>query len=192
MSTVFMHAVVSVDGFIADAEDNVGPLFEWYFNGDAEIVDGGPFKVSRDSVRYVRPMWQRIGTTVMGRHLFDLTNGWEGIPPAGEHIVVVTHRPRPEGWHPEASCQFVGDVGRAIMVAKELAGDRDVAVAAGDVGGHALALGLIDEVAMDVVPVVFGRGKRYFGTLDAQQLLEDSDVVIQGRRVLHLLYRVRR
>jgi dihydrofolate reductase len=191
MSTVFMHAVVSVDGFIADAEDNVGPLFEWYFNGDAEIVDGGPFKVSRDSVRYVRPMWQRIGTTVMGRHLFDLTNGWEGTPPAGEHIVVVTHRPRPEGWHPEASCQFIDDKGRAIMVAKELAGDRDVAVTAGNVGGQALALGLVDEVAMDVVPVVFGRGKRYFGALDAQQLLEDSDVVIQGRRVLHLRYRVR-
>jgi dihydrofolate reductase len=192
MSTVFMHAVVSVDGFIADAEDNVGPLFEWYFNGDAEIVDGGPFKVSRDSVRYVRPMWQRIGTTVMGRHLFDLTNGWEGTPPAGEHIVVVSHRPRPEGWHPEASCQFVDDVGRAIRIARELAGERDVAVTAGDVGGQALALGLVDEVAMDVVPVVFGRGKRYFGTLDAQQLLEDSDVVIQGRRVLHLRYRVRR
>src|SRR2546430_17276818 len=61
MSTVFMHAVVSVDGFIADADDDVGPLFEWYFNGDAEIVDGGPFKVSTDSVRYVRPMWQGIG-----------------------------------------------------------------------------------------------------------------------------------
>jgi dihydrofolate reductase len=191
MSTVFMHAVVSVDGFIADAEDNVGPLFEWYFNGDAEIVDGGPFKVSRDSVRYVRPMWQRIGTTVMGRHLFDLTNGWEGTPPAGDHIVVVTHRPRPEGWHPEASCQFVDDIGRAITVAKELAGDRDVAVTAGDVGGQALALGLVDEVAMDVVPVVFGRGKRYFGALDGQLLLEDSDIVIQGRRVLHLRYRVR-
>jgi dihydrofolate reductase len=192
MSTVFMHAVVSVDGFIADAEDNVDPLFEWYFNGDAEIVDGGPFKVSTDSIRYVRPMWQRIGTTVMGRHLFDLTNGWEGTPPAGEHIVVVSHRPRPEGWHPEASCQFVDDIGRAIMVARELAGDRDVAVTAGNVGGQALALGLVDEVAMDVVPVVFGRGKRYFGALDAQQLLEDPDVVIQGRRVLHLRYRVRR
>jgi dihydrofolate reductase len=192
MSTVFMHAVVSVDGFIADAEDNVGPLFEWYFNGDAEIVDGGPFKVSRDSARYVRPLWQRIGTTVMGRHLFDLTNGWEGTPPAGEHIVVVTHRPRPEGWHPEASCQFVDDIRRAIVVAKELAGDRDVAVTAGNVGGQALALGLVDEVAMDVVPVVFGRGKRYFGALDVQQLLEDSDVVIQGRRVLHVRYRVRR
>jgi hypothetical protein len=48
------------------------------------------------------------------------------------------------------------------------------------------------QVAMDVVPVAFGRGKRYFGALDAQQLLEDSDVVIQGRQVLHLQYRVRR
>ncbi|MBV8715873.1 MAG: dihydrofolate reductase [Chloroflexi bacterium] len=192
MSTVFMHAVVSVDGFIADAEDNVGPLFEWYFNGDAEIVDGGPFKVSAESARYVRPMWQRIGTTIMGRHLFDLTNGWEGVPPAGEHIVVVSHRPRPEGWHPEASCHFVTDVGRAIGVAKELAGERDVALTAGDVGGQALALGLVDEVAMDIVPVVFGRGKRYFGAVDSQQLLEDPDVVIQGRRVLHLRYRVRR
>ena len=132
-----MHAVVSVDGFIADLEENVGPLFDWYFNGDAEIVDGGPFKVSSDSVRYVRPMWQGIGTIVMGRQLFDLTNGWEGTPPAGEHIVVVTHRPRPEGWHPEASCQFVDNISRAIMVAKELAGERDVAVTAGNVGGQA-------------------------------------------------------
>ena len=82
MSTVVMHAVVSVDGFIADAGDEVGPLFEWYFNGDAEIVDGGPFKVSEASIGYVRPMWERIGTTVIGRHLFDLTNGWDGIQPA--------------------------------------------------------------------------------------------------------------
>ncbi|MGH8959920.1 MAG: dihydrofolate reductase family protein [Jatrophihabitantaceae bacterium] len=192
MSTVFMHAVVSVDGFIADPGDDVGPLFDWYFNGDAEIVDGGPFKVSEASVRYVRPMWERIGTTVMGRHLFDLTNGWEGTPPAGDHIVVVTHRPRPEGWHPESSCRFVDDVGAAITVAKELAGERDVAVAAGEMGGQAMALGLVDEVAMDVVPVVFGSGKRYFGTVDAQHLLEDPEVVIEGDRVLHLRYRVRR
>ena len=192
VGTVVMHAVASVDGFIADVGDDVGPLFDWYFNGDAKIVDGGPFKVSEASIGYVRPMWERIGTTVIGRHLFDLTNGWEGTPPAGEHIVVVTHRPRPDGWHPEASCRFVDDVGAAIEVAKDLAGERDVAVAAGEVGGQALALGLVDEVAMDVVPVVFGSGKRYFGSVDAQHLLEDPDVVIQGRRVLHLRYRVRR
>ena len=192
MGNVVMHAVVSVDGFIADADDEVGPLFDWYFNGDADIVEGGPFKVTRTSVEYVRPMWQRIGSTVIGRHLFDLTNGWEGTPPAGEHIVVVTHRPRPEGWHPEASCRFVDDVAAAIAAARELAGDRDVAVAAGEVGGQAFALGLVDEVAMDVVPVVFGSGKRYFGSLDAHHLLDDPDVVIQGRRVLHLRYRARR
>lgn len=187
-----MHAVVSLDGFIADPNDDVGPLFDWYFNGDAEIVDGGPFTISEASIGYVRPMWERIGTTVMGRHLFDLTNGWEGTPPAGDHIVVVTHRPRPEGWHPEASCHFVDDVGAAIALAKELAGQRDVAVTAGDMGGQAFALGLIDQVAMDVAPVVLGSGKRYFGTVDAQHLLDDPDVVIQGRRVLHLRYPVRR
>ena len=86
-------------------------------------------------------------------------------PPAGEHIVVVSHRPRPDGWHPESSCRFIDDVTEAIKTAKELAGERDVAVTAGDMGGQALALGLVDEVAMDVVPVAFGSGKRYFGVV---------------------------
>jgi dihydrofolate reductase len=192
MSTVLMHAVVSVDGFIADEHDDVGPLFEWYFNGEVPIVDGGPFRVSPTSADYVRPMWEGIGSTVMGRHLFDLTNGWEGSPPAGDHVVVVTHRPRPEGWHPEASYFFHDDVTTAIAKARELAGDRNVALTAGDVGGQALALGLVDEVAMDVVPVVFGAGKRYFGQVAGQHLLADPDVVIRGDRVLHLRYRVRR
>jgi dihydrofolate reductase len=187
-----MHAVVSVDGFIADENDDVGPLFDWYFNGSVPIVEGGPFKVSDASAGYVVPMWERIGATVMGRHLFDLTNGWEGTPPAGDHIVVVTHRPKPDGWHPEASCVFLADVGEAIAAAKELAGDRDVALTAGDVGGQALALGLVDEVAMDLVPVVFGSGKRYFGNSQGRQLLEDPEVIVQGDRVLHLRYRVRR
>jgi dihydrofolate reductase len=137
-------------------------------------------------------MWANIGSMVIGRHLFDITNGWEGSPPAGEHVVVVSHRPKPDGWHPEASCHFVDDVAQAIAKAKELAGARTVAVAAGDVGGQAFALGLVDEVAMDVVPVAFGSGKRYFGSVDAQHLLEDPHTVIQGDRVLHLLYRVRR
>jgi dihydrofolate reductase len=48
-------------------------------------------------------MWDAIGVIVMGRHLFDLVNGWEGQPPTGDHVVVVSHRPKPEGWHPQAS-----------------------------------------------------------------------------------------
>jgi dihydrofolate reductase len=187
-----MHAVASLDGFIADPDDQVGPLFDWYFNGDVKLDDNGPFMVSKKSYDYVRPMWDRIQATVMGRHLFDLTNGWDGKPPAGEHVAVVSHRPKPDGWHPDASYHFRNDVAAAVAKAKELAGDGDVAVTAGDVGGQALALGLVDEVAIDVVPVVFGSGKRYFGSCDAQQLLEDPHVVVQGDRVLHLSYRVRR
>lgn len=192
MSKVVMHNVVSVDGFIADDNDEVGPLFEWYENGDHPLVDGGGLHVSKASADYVRPIWDAIGSMVIGRRLFDQVNGWEGRPPAGEHVVVISHRPKPDGWHPEASYHFVDEVTAGIAKARELAGERNVAVAAGDVGGQAFALGLVDEVAMDVAPVVFGSGKRYFGSVDAQHLLEDPDVVIQGNRVLHLSFRVRR
>ena len=191
MATVMVHAVVSVDGFIADESDDVGPLFDWYFNGNHALGGGNGMKVSAVSSQYVHPMWDSIGCTIMGRHLFDLTNGWEGRPPAGEHVVVVTHRGRPDGWHPEASYRFVDDVAEAVGTATTLAGDGVVAVTAGDVGGQALALGLVDVVAMDVVPVVFGRGKRYFGSVDSQHLLDNPDVVIRGDRVLHLRYPVR-
>jgi dihydrofolate reductase len=193
MSIVVMHGVVSMDGFIADPQDEVGPLFDWYFNGDTDIVEGGPFKVSKASAEYVAPMWASIGSMVIGRHLFDITNGWEGSPPTGQHVVVVSHRPKPDGWHPEASYYFVDDVARAIAKARELADQRIVALAAGDVGGQAFALGLVDEVAMDVAPVVFGSGKPYFGSLaGAPRVLDNPNVVIQGDRVLHLRYRVRR
>src|SRR5215208_5833034 len=113
MATVVMHGVVSVDGFIADETDNVGPLFEWYGNGDTPLGEIGAM-VSKVSAEYVQPIWDNIGSTVIGRHLFDITNGWEGSPPAGEHVIVVSHRPKPEGWHPEASYHFVDDVAHAV------------------------------------------------------------------------------
>ena len=192
MGNVVMHAVASLDGYIADVHDEVGPLFEWYSNGSVDLVEGGPFKISATSFDYVRPIWDSIGTTVIGRHLFDITDGWEGRPPTGDHVVVVSHRPKPSDWHPKASYHFVDNVREGVAKAKQLAGERTVAVAAGDVGGQAFASGLVDEVAMDVVPVVFGAGKRYFGSVSGQHLLEDPDVVIRGDRVLHLRYRVRR
>jgi dihydrofolate reductase len=203
VGTVIMHNVVSVDGFIADENDDVGPLHDWHFSGDTLITEGADqqydhsgtgsaFKVSQASAGYVQAMWEAIGTSVMGRNLFDLTNGWEGHPPAGGHVVVVSHRPKPEGWHPEAPYHFVDGVTAAIDRAQELAGERTVMVNAGDVGSQILAAGLVDEVAMDVVPVVFGSGRRYFGDIDGQHLLEDPHVVIQGERVLHLRFRVRR
>ena len=199
MSTVVLHNVVSLDGYVAGLDDDPGPLFDWYFNGDRALSaqdmadpEPGGLRISQTSYDYVRPMWDGMGSTVIGRHLFDITNGWEGKPPAGDHVVVVSHRPKPEGWHPEASYHFADDVTTAITTARELAGDRTVAVAAGDVGGQALALGLVDEVAMDVAPVVLGTGKPFFGPIDTQHLLEDPHVIIQGDRVLHLRFKVRR
>jgi dihydrofolate reductase len=197
MGAIYLHAVASLDGYIADEQDGVGPLHDWYFAGDHPIRGeddaDSPFRVSAASVDYVRGIWSRQAVLVIGRHQFDLTDGWEGRPPASEHVVVVSHRPKPEGWHPEASYHFAASVEEGIARAKELAGDGEIGVGAGDVGGQALSLGLIDHVAIDIVPVVFGRGKPYFGgDVDAHQMLEDPDVAIQGERVLHLRYPVRR
>ncbi len=202
MGKVILHAAVTLDGFIADANDNVGPLHEWYFCGDTPLLDpsekgfhhsgsGSAFKVSRSSAPYVRSMWARIGCIVMGRRLFDLVNGWEGHPPVGDHVVVVSRRPKPVDWHPEASFHFVEDVTAAITTATRLAGDRDIAVTAGSVGGQIFEAGLVDEVAMDLIPVVFGSGRPFFAGVRRSQLLEDPHVVIQGVRVLHLGLKVR-
>lgn len=193
MGTVVMYASASVDGFIANNDDQPGPLFDWLISGEVPLDASGVLKVSRASYDYVRSYWDQIGVTVVGRHVFDLTNGWDGVPPSGvDHVVVVTHRPPPEGWDPAGSFHFVNGVEAAMATAQKLAGDRIVEVAAGDVGGQMLAAGLVDEVRMDVAPVVFGVGKRYFGSVSAQYMLEDPDVAIQGNRVLHLRYRVRR
>ena len=122
MSTVIMHNVVSVDGFIADANDQVGPLFDWYVNGDVEIIDGGAIKVSQASADYVKAMWAGIGSMVIGRHLFDTTNGWEGVPPAGITWSWCRTGPGPtmaprgvHSVHPrehQASYYFISDVAR--------------------------------------------------------------------------------
>ena len=193
MAKVVMYSTVSVDGFIADENDQPGPLFDWLTSGDVPLDESGQLKVSQASYDHTRAYWAQIGVTIVGRHVFDLTDGWDGTPPSGiDHVVVVSHRPAPEGWHPEAPFHFADGIEAAMAKAQELAGERTVEVAAGDVGGQTLAAGLVDEGAMDVAPVVLGSGKRYFGSVDAQHLLEDPDVVIPGNRVLHLRYPVRR
>ncbi|MDL5156092.1 dihydrofolate reductase family protein [Actinomycetospora termitidis] len=199
MARVVMQGVVSVDGFVADPDDEVGPLFDWYFNGEDELLarpSGWRFTVSPASATYAQPFWDAIDVTVIGRHLFDLTNGWDGKAAAGEHLVVVTHRPLPDEWlaaHPDASTHPADSVEAGIARARELAGDDGlICVSAGEVGGQAFAAGLVDEVAMDMAPVVLGHGKRFFGDHTGAVLLDDPDQVVQGDRVLHLHWTVRR
>lgn len=133
MGKVVMNASVSIDGFIADENDDPGPIFEWLVSGDVPLDDGSVLKVSQASYDHIRPYWDEVGVTIAGRHVFDLTDGWEGKAPSGiDHVVVVTHRPAPEGWDPEAPFRFVNSIEAAITEAQELAGDRVIEFSAGD------------------------------------------------------------
>jgi dihydrofolate reductase len=195
MGRVITGATMSLDGFIADPSGGVGPLFDWYFNGDVEFTGADPdrvFRTSAASADYTRAEWARIRASVIGRRLFDLTNGWYGRPPVGEAVFVVTHQ-APTDWDfPDAPFTFVTDgVRSAVAQATAFAGDMDVAVSAGNIGGQALEAGLIDEVSLELVPVVLGAGVRFFGDYAGSPLLLENPRVVQGDRVTHLHYRLR-
>jgi dihydrofolate reductase len=196
MGKTVMGAVVSLDGFMADDNDGVGPLFDWLDNGDVSwSFEGsdGESRTTQASADFMRAQYAEIAVVVIGRRLFDLTNGWDGKPAAGEHVIVVTHEP-PTNWEhvDTAPFTFVNSVESAISAAREYAGDRLVDVSGGQIGGQALRLGLIDQVVVNLVPVVFGSGRPFFATgpLADPVLLENPSQVIQGDRVTHLVYDV--
>jgi dihydrofolate reductase len=195
MGKVLINAAVSLDGYIAREDDSVGPLFDWYGNGDVAVTLGDPnrvFHVSAASGEYIRSRLGNVRAAVIGRRLFDITNGWDGVPAVGDHVFVVTHE-APTDWHfPGAPFTFVTEgVGPAIERARVFAGDDDVSVAAGEVAGQALAFGLVDAVHLSLTPVLLGRGRPFFGGFDgAPRLLGDPEV-IEGDRVVHLLYDLR-
>lgn len=196
MGKVITQASLSLDGFIADPSDGVGPLFDWYGNGDVEVTGADAdrvFRTSAASADYLRAAWANIGATVIGRRLFDLTNGWGGRPAVGDAVFVVTHEPPTDWPFPDAPFTFVTDgVASAVAQARAFAGDRDVAVAAGDIGGQALEAGLVDEVRVDLVPVVFGAGVRFFGGFAKSPQMLENPQIVQGDRVTHLHYHVRK
>jgi dihydrofolate reductase len=123
MGNTIMGAVVSLDGYIADIKGDVGPLFDWYGNGDV---------------------------------------GWK---------VTEKHE------HPCRTTQASRDFMQAVYP---------------QIGGQALRLGLIDQVVMNVVPVVFGAGRPFFGAMDPGDavILANPSRVVDGDRMMHLLYDV--
>jgi dihydrofolate reductase len=192
MGTVIAQASMSLDGFIADTNDQAGPLHDWYYNGNAEVT-GTDFHTSPASAGYLRAAWSAIGADVIGRRLFDLTNGWNGRPAVGDAVFVVTHQPPADWPYPDAPFTFVTDgLPSALAQAQAVAGDRDVSITPGNIAGQALQAGLIDEIRIDLVPVVFGAGVRYFGDYAGSPLLLDDPQIVQGDRVTHLHYRLRK
>lgn len=192
MAKTIMYAVASADGYIARPDGDIGPLFDWMGAGDVTWNwNGSEMRTAQASKDFIQAIYSDIGAMVVGRYVFDQTNGWQGQAVAGDHVFVVTHEaPRDWQFADTAPFTFVTEgVESAIAQAREVAGDRIVDVAAGDVGGQALRLCLVDQVVMNVAPVVFGEGRPYFGSAAGEVTLNPS-LVAQGYRVTHLLYDV--
>ena len=198
MGTTSIFAAVSLDGYIAMDDDTIGPLFDWYGNGDVEVTfsdEDRVFRTTAATADFLQSFAPSIAAGVMGRRLFDITNGWNGVPANGEHVFVVTHEP-PTDWEyrDTAPFTFVTDgVRSAVEQARAFAGDRGVSVSAGQIGGQALREGLIDQVVLNLVPAVLGTGRPFFGTGGIDQpLLFDDPTIVQGKQVTHLVYDLRR
>lgn len=195
MGKVLTHMTMSLDGFIADPNDQPGELFDWYGAGDVTVPSPNEtvsFQVDEGSAEMLGDLTGKVGALVSGRRLFDIADGWGDEHPAGARVVVVTHRAPEDAAERWPNTAFVDGVEDAITKAKQIAGDHDVTIASPNIIRQALDLGLVDEVCVSLVPVLFGEGIPYFSKLDrGHQLLEDP-VVIQGRRALHLRYAVRR
>jgi dihydrofolate reductase len=193
MSTLIANMSMSLDGFVDDAGGGVGPLFAWYARGDHATRmpgDGREFRTSRASARVLREGVAATGALVCGRRLFDATRGWGGRHPVGAPVFVVTHHP-PTDW-PHPGFTFVQDgVAAAVEQASAVAGEGRVAVASADVARQCLELGLLDEIHVDLVPVLVGAGKPWFAGLAGVVELEDP-AITPGEGVTHLRYRVRR
>ena len=195
MTKVFTHMTMSLDGYIAEPDGQIGELFEWYEAGEVSVASHSEeisFKVDEASAEVLRELIEDAGALVSGRRLFDIANGWNDTHPSGAAVVVVTHDAPANAAERWPKTTFVDGVEAAIAKAQEIAGDKDVTIASANVTQQALDLGLVDEVCVSLVPVLFGEGIPYFSTLDRGHLLLEDPVVVQGRRALHLRYPVRR
>jgi dihydrofolate reductase len=202
MGKVATGLSMSLDGFIAGPND--GPerplgdggerLFAWYSSGDTDYRLPGTemvFKVSAQSAELLREAHSKMGAFVTGRRTFDITNGWGGRPPLGVPTFVVTHTV-PQEWVYEGSpFTFVTDgVESAVEQAKAVAGDKDVAVGAASIAQQCIRAGLLDEIHIDLVPILLGNGVRLFDHLGTEPIELERTRVIDAPDVTHLTFRV--
>jgi dihydrofolate reductase len=202
MGKVATGLSMSLDGFIAGPNDGPGQplgeggerLFEWFSGGDTEYGLPGTemvFRVSQQSAEMLREAHAGMGAFVTGRRTFDIANAWGGSPPLGVPTFVVTHAV-PDEWVYEGSpFEFVTDgVEGAVERARAIAGDKDVAVGAASIAQQCIRAGFLDEIHVDLVPVLLGDGVRLFEHIGAGPIELESTRVIEGTGVTHLTFRV--
>jgi dihydrofolate reductase len=194
MGKVYTGASMSLDGYIS--ETGFEHLFKWYGNGEVEVATAQPemtLRMTAVNAEHIRTITDMTGALVVGRKLFDATDGWGGNHPMGLPVVVVSHSV-PAGWpRQDAPFSFVTDgIEAAVEQAKVLAGDKAVGVNGGTIASQCLNAGLLDEIWVDLVPVLLGGGTPFFDQLEnAPAELEGPTSVVEGTDVTHLRYRVR-
>jgi dihydrofolate reductase len=194
MSKVIAGFSMSLDGFVADPDDGVDQVFKWYSadGTDAEVMTGdGTFEMSREGAEFIEEAGRGAGVLVTARRTFDLAHAWGGKHPMDVPVVVVTHRVPGEWANREGSpFTFVTEgIPKAIDVARQIAGGKDVVVGAPSVTWQCLQLGLLDAIHIDLAPVVLGRGIRLFDHLTAPVELLITEAS-GNRHVTHITYQV--
>ena len=192
---------MSLDGFVAGPNDGLenslgdggNRLFEWYFSGNTEvpISDGQmTLKVSSQSAEILREVIAMTGAGVWGRKTFDIARAWGGHPPSSP-CFIVTHNV-PDEWNKKDSpFTFVTDgIESAISQAKIAAGEKNVGVCTATILHQCINAGLIDEIQIDLVPVLLGGGVRLFDNLNSACINLKCIKNIQTSDVTHLHFRV--
>ena len=202
MGKVVFNMTMSLDGFIAGSNDGINNplgdhgqhLFTWYSSGDtAYKMPGGEwsFKISVASAANLDKAIHSSGALVTGRRTFDIAHAWGDQHPINLPIVVLTHHV-PQEWVKEGSpFTFVSDgIESAIQQARALAGEKNVAVGSASTLQQCLKAGLLDELHIDLAPVVLGSGRRLFEQFGDAPILLEQHEVIEGHGVTHLKYRI--
>jgi dihydrofolate reductase len=198
MGKVIVDLTVSLDGFVAGADD--GPdlplgrggerLFTWMTAGpESNRVESRV--APPDASKVVVDEWMTdCGAIISGRRTFDIANGWKDGHPIDVPIFVVTHEAPTDGeWSPRVS--FVTDgIERALELAQDAAGDLNVSVCAADTAQQLLRAGKLDQIQISVVPLLLGSGVRLLDHIGPDPILLDQTRVIESEGVTHLRYRV--
>lgn len=197
MAKVVAIMSMSLDGFVADRNDGVAEVFDWYMNsGNVEFHTGGSdpmtFHVSEPSAEHLRSLWSELGAVLTGRRTFEVADGWNGNHAWGPAFVL-THE-IPDGWpRPNSTVHFVTDgLESAVKQAKDAAGAKSVGVHGADTIQQLLNAGLLDEIHVDIAALLLGSGVRLFDHLAGTPAVLGNPRVIAGAGVTHLRYPVRK
>jgi dihydrofolate reductase len=197
MSKVIAIMTMSLDGFVADPDDGVAEVFDWYMNsGNVEVEVGGSdpmtFRVSEPSAEHIRVLFTGLGAVLTGRRTFEVAHGWGGNHAWGPAFVL-THQ-IPAGWpRPGSTVHFVTDgIESAVRQARAAAGGKSVGVHGPDTIRQCLEAGLLDELHVDVAALLLGSGVRLFDRIAGTPIVLGNPTVIAGVGVTHLRYPVRK